>query len=163
MLSLIHISIDSVIPGIGSAFIAIAVFFFAFTTLLSFVLYTDVNISYLLRNTSEKTRTIWTNVFRMIIVLIVLVGATRSSAAAWNTADIGIGIMCWINFIALLILSTKAVKLLKDYERQKKMGLDPVFEPADIGVDNAELWTDIVNEKYADQLAAKHQAEGKAK
>ncbi|MEE0742251.1 MAG: alanine/glycine:cation symporter family protein [Emergencia sp.] len=156
-------AIDSVIPGIGSAFIAIAVFFFAFTTLLSFVLYTDVNISYLLRNTSEKTRTIWTNVFRMIIVLIVLVGATRSSAAAWNTADIGIGIMCWINFIALLILSTKAVKLLKDYERQKKMGLDPVFEPADIGVDNAELWTDIVNEKYADQLAAKHQAEGKAK
>lgn len=154
-------AIDSVIPGVGSIFIAIAVFFFAFTTLLSFVLYTDVNISYLLKNKSEKTRAIWTNLFRIIIVLIVLVGATRSSTAAWNTADIGIGIMCWINFIALLILSTKAVKLLKDYEKQKKMGLDPVFEPADLNIENADLWNDIVKEKYADQLEAKHKAEGR--
>ncbi len=59
-----------------------------------------------------------TNVFRSVIVVIVLIGATRSSDAAWNTADIGIGIMCWINFTALIILSTKAVKLLKDYETE---------------------------------------------
>lgn len=156
-------AIDSVLPGVGSAFIAVAVFFFAFTTLLSFVLYTDVNVSYLLRNKNEKTRTTWTTIFRIVIVLIVLIGATRSSAAAWNTADIGIGIMCWINFIALLLLSTKAVKLLKDYERQKHLGLDPVFEPADIGITGAELWNDITKEKYSAQLAKKHEVEGKAK
>lgn len=155
-------AIDSILPGVGSAFIAVAVFFFAFTTLLSFVLYTDVNISYVLRNKNEKTRSLWTTIFRIIIVLIVLVGATRSSVAAWNTADIGIGIMCWINFTALLILSSKAIKLLKDYERQKHLGLDPVFEPADLGIQNAELWDDIVKEKYADQLEKKHQVEGKA-
>ena len=155
-------AIDSILPGVGSAFIAVAVFFFAFTTLLSFVLYTDVNISYVLRNKNEKTRSLWTTIFRIIIVLIVLVGATRSSVAAWNTADIGIGIMCWINFIALLILSTKAIRLLKDYERQKHLGLDPVFEPEDLGIRNAELWDDIAREKYADQLEKKHQAEGKA-
>lgn len=156
-------AIDSVFPGVGSVFIAIAVFFFAFTTLLSFVLYTDVNISYIMKNRSESARKILTNVFRVIIVLIVLVGATRSSAAAWNTADIGIGIMCWINFIALIILSTIAVKLLRDYERQKKLGLDPVFEPADCGIKNADLWTDIVKEKYADLLAKKHEVEDKLK
>ena len=158
-------AIDEALPGtgLGSIFIAIAVFFFAFTTLLSFVLYTDVNVSYLLRTKSEKTRNLWTNIFRVVIVLIVLVGATRSSAAAWNTADIGIGIMCWINFIALLILSTKAIKLLKDYERQKHLGLDPVFEPADVGITNADLWTDIVKEKYASLLSKKHEVEGKKK
>ena len=158
-------AIDEALPGtgLGSIFIAIAVFFFAFTTLLSFVLYTDVNVSYLLRSKSEKSRNLWTNIFRVVIVLIVLVGATRSSTAAWNTADIGIGIMCWINFTALLILSTKAIKLLKDYERQKHLGLDPVFEPADVGITNADLWTDIVKEKYASLLAKKHEAEGKKK
>ena len=156
-------AIDSVFPGVGSVFIAIAVFFFAFTTLLSFVLYTDVNISYILKNKGEGIRKVMTNVFRSVIVVIVLIGATRSSDAAWNTADIGIGIMCWINFTALIILSTKAVKLLKDYERQKHLGLDPVFEPADCGIKNADLWTDIVKEKYADLLAKKHDVEGKRK
>ena len=71
--------------------------------------------------------------------------------------------MCWINFTALLILSTKAIKLLKDYERQKHLGLDPVFEPADVGITNADLWTDIVKEKYAGLLAKKREAEGKKK
>ena len=156
-------AIDSVFPGVGSVFIAIAVFFFAFTTLLSFVLYTDVNISYILKNKGEGIRKVMTNVFRSVIVVIVLIGATRSSDAAWNTADIGIGIMCWINFTALIILSTKAVKLLKDYERQKHLGLDPVFEPADCGIKNADLWTDIVKEKYADLPAKKHDVEGKRK
>lgn len=155
-------AIDSILPGVGSAFIALAVFFFAFTTLLSFVLYTDMNVAYVLRNKSEQVRKIATTVFRVLIVVIVLIGATRSSAAAWNLADIGIGIMCWINFIALIILSKKAIVLLKDYERQKKLGIDPVFEPADCGIENAGLWNEIVREKYAEQLAAKHAAEGKA-
>ena len=59
--------------------------------------------------------------------------------------------------------STIAVKLLRDYERQKKLGLDPVFEPADCGIKNADLWTDIVKEKYADLLAKKHEVEDKLK
>lgn len=155
-------AIDSVFPGVGSAFIAIAVFFFAFTTLLSFVLYTDTNASYIMKNAGEKTRNVVVTLLRVVIVAIVLFGATRSSTAAWNLADIGVGIMCWINLIALLVLSSQAVRILKDYERQKKLGLDPVFEPADCGIKNAELWTSIVKEKYADLLARKRQVEGKA-
>lgn len=156
-------AIDSIFTGVGSIFITIAIFFFAFTTLLSFVLYTDMNVSYILKNKSEGVRRLMTLVFRIIIVLIILVGATRSSAAAWNTADIGVGIMCWINLIALLILSGIAVKLLRDYERQKKLGIDPVFEPQDCNIKSAELWDDIVKEKYADLLVKKHRAEGREK
>ena len=122
-----------------------------------------MNVSYILKNKSEGVRRLMTLVFRIIIVLIILVGATRSSAAAWNTADIGVGIMCWINLIALLILSGIAVKLLRDYERQKKLGIDPVFEPQDCNIKSAELWDDIVKEKYADLLVKKHRAEGREK
>ncbi len=152
-------AIDTLLHGGGSAFIAVAVFFFAFTTLLSFVLYTDTNISYLMRGKNETTRKVLVTVFRIVLIVIVLFGATRSSAAAWNIADIGIGIMCWINFIALLILSSIAIKILKDYERQKHLGLDPVFEPDDCGIKNATLWNEIVKEKYADLLEKKHSAE----
>lgn len=152
-------AIDSVFPGFGSAFIAIAVFFFAFTTLLSFALYTDTNASYIMKNKSEKARNIVVNILRVIIALIILFGATRSSTAAWNLADIGIGIMCWINFVALLVLSMQVIRIMKDYERQKKLGLDPVFEPEDCGIKNADLWKEIVKEKYADLLAKKREKE----
>lgn len=154
-------AINTVLPGFGSIFITVAIFFFAFTTLLSFVLYTDLGISYVMKGANDGTRKVVTNIFRLLLVLIVLLGATRTSGAAWNTADIGIGIMCWINFTALILLSTQSVKVLKDFERQKHLGLDPVFEPADCGIKNAELWNEIVNEKYADQLEAKRKAEGK--
>ena len=152
-------AINSVFPGFGAAFIAIAVFFFAFTTLLSFTLYNDTNTAFVLRNSSEKTRKTVTNVIRMIVTVIVFFGATRNLATAWDIADIGIGIMCWINFVALLVLSPKAIKILKDYERQKKLGIDPVFEPSDLGLDNAELWNEITAEKYSSQLETKHEAE----
>lgn len=152
-------AINSVFPGFGAAFIAIAVFFFAFTTLLSFTLYNDTNTAFVLRNSSEKTRKTVTNAIRLIVTLIVFFGATRNLATAWDIADIGIGIMCWINFVALLVLSPKAIKILKDYERQKKLGIDPVFEPSDLGLNNAELWDEITADKYSSQLEAKREAE----
>lgn len=152
-------AINTVFPGFGAPFIAIAVFFFAFTTLLSFTLYNDTNIAFVLRNSGEKSRKIATNAIRIIVTLIIFFGATRNLGTAWDIADVGIGIMCWINFIALLALSPKVIKILKDYERQKKLGVDPVFEPAELGLPNAELWTEITNEKYSDLLAAKHAAE----
>lgn len=154
-------AINSVFPGFGAIFIAVAVFFFAFTTLLSFTLYNDTNIAFVLRGSNERTRKLATNTVRLIVTLIVFFGATRSLDAAWNIADIGIGIMCWINFVALLVLSPKAIKILKDYERQKKLGIDPVFEPSDLGIENAELWEEIANEKYGELLDAKHEAENK--
>lgn len=152
-------AINTVFPGFGAPFIAIAVFFFAFTTLLSFTLYNDTNIAFVLRNSSERSRKIATNAIRIIVTLIIFFGATRNLGTAWDIADVGIGIMCWINFIALLALSPKVIKILKDYERQKKLGVDPVFEPAELGLQNAELWTEITNEKYNDLLEAKHAAE----
>lgn len=154
-------AINSVFPGFGAPFIAVSVFFFAFTTLLSFTLYNDTNAAFVLRNSSEKTRKTATNAIRLIVTLIIFFGATRNLGTAWDIADIGIGIMCWINFTALLVLSPKAIKILKDYERQKKMGVDPVFEPADLGLQNAELWNEIAAEKYGSLIEAKHAAEKK--
>jgi AGCS family alanine or glycine:cation symporter len=48
--------------------------------------------------------------------------------------------MAWLNIIGILILQQPAFKLLRDFERQMKLGLDPVFEPEKIGVRNADFW-----------------------
>ena len=48
--------------------------------------------------------------------------------------------MAWINIIAILLLSPKAFKALKSYERQKKEGKEPVFDPKEIGVKGADFW-----------------------
>ena len=67
----------------------------------------------------------------------------------------------WVNLPAIILLSPKVIKIFRDYDRQRKMGLDPVFEPSKLGIDNAELWDEIVAEKYSDLLELKREAERK--
>ena len=51
-------------------------------------------------------------------------------------------LMCLINIPACLVLGGTAVKVMKDYERQKREGRDPVFHAADVGLnlDEVEYW-----------------------
>lgn len=134
-------AIDSVFPGFGSAFVAVAMFFFAFTTLLSFGFYADTNIAYLVKSPRTERRV--NTVFQLVLAGSILLGSFRSSDFAWALADIGIGLYTWINLIALVFLSPKAVAVLKDYERQRRAGQDPVFDPTVIGITNAPVWKDI--------------------
>lgn len=151
-------AIDTLVPGLGSGFIAIAVFFFAFTTLLSFAFYTDANTAYIVRGVkTEKSRKIMVNAIKVLLTLIIFWGSIRSSGAAWNLADIGVGLMSWVNLVAILLLQRKVRTVLKDYEMQKKAGLDPVFVPKDCGITNAELWDEIGSEKYPELLAERAQ------
>lgn len=154
-------AIDSFIPGFGAPFITIALFFFAFTTLLSFAVYADANIQYVLGSTSDKTKKYAYTIGCLIIALLAFLASMRDMTTAWAFADVGVGIMCWLNLPVLAIMAPKSFRLLKDYERQKKMGLDPVFEPADCNIEQADLWKDIAAEKYRDLLDAKHAAEAR--
>jgi AGCS family alanine or glycine:cation symporter len=145
-------SISTIIPGLGSPFIAIAIFFFAFTTLLAFGYYTDSNVAYLFKN-NKNFKTI-SFVTKIILIISTFYGTIRTSDVAWNLADIGVGMMAWLNIIAILILAKPAIATLRDYEAQKKLGLDPVFVPERCGIKGAEIWNDIVEKNYGDQLAA---------
>ena len=56
--------------------------------------------------------------------------------------DIGLGIMVWLNLIAILLLFKTANIALKDYEEQLKQGKDPVFNSTKHGIKNADFWKD---------------------
>ncbi|MCX7951388.1 MAG: alanine:cation symporter family protein, partial [Clostridiales bacterium] len=61
-------------------------------------------------------------------------------------------LMAWLNLIAIILLTKPGVATLKDYEEQKKMGLDPVFIPERCGIKDADIWNRISEKYYSEQL-----------
>jgi AGCS family alanine or glycine:cation symporter len=51
-----------------------------------------------------------------------------------------VGVMAWLNIVAILLLQKPALMALKDYQKQRKLGLDPYFDAAASGIKNAEEW-----------------------
>ena len=71
---------------------------------------------------------------------MVFVGAQLNLGLAWDLADIFMGLMASINIIVILLLSNIALKVLRDYEAQKKAGKNPVFRAESVGIYNTECW-----------------------
>ena len=136
-----QIAIDSVLPHFGPPMVAVAVFLFAFTTLLSFAFYAETNLAYLIPNLTVQGVAI--TLARLLLACSMVFGATQTSAFSWGLADLGVGLYTWVNILALVLLSGMAIKLVKDYDRQRKAGEDPVFDPAVLGIENAPLWSQI--------------------
>lgn len=67
-------------------------------------------------------------------------GTVKTADLAWALGDIGVGLMAWLNILAIVLLHKVAFTCLRDYEAQKKQGLDPVFHPEKLGIKNAHYW-----------------------
>lgn len=144
--------LDTLLAGFGPSFVAIAIAFFAFTTVLAYYYMAEVNLTYFNRWISNKTTRralVW--LLRILLVVSVVVGATTTPGAAWALGDIGVGATAWLNIIAILFLQVPALKCLKDYSAQKAAGKDPQFDPEALGIKNAEFW---VERKLAREEAA---------
>ncbi|GAA0323845.1 alanine/glycine:cation symporter family protein [Bacillus carboniphilus] len=137
-------AVESVLPGFGAGFVAISLLFFAFTTIMAYYYMAETNIAYLVRNRFNNVA--------MFILKVVLLGAVffscvKEARSAWAFGDIGLGLMVWLNVIAILILAKPALAALKDYEAQKKQGIDPVFDPIKLGIKNADYWVERNKDK----------------
>ena len=130
-------AVESVFPGFGNAFIAISVLFFALTTIMSFYYIAETNISYLNR---YKNRPWMLIVLKFLFLGVIYYGCVKTATTVWTLSDIGVGIMAWVNIIAILMLQKPALLALKDYEKQKKKGIDPIFNPQKLGIKNADFW-----------------------
>lgn len=89
-----------------------------------------------------KQNKIVSMILKTDLLATTLYGSIRTAETAWALADIGVGIMVWLNLIAILILAKPALILitLKDYREQRKQGIDPVFSPGKLGIQNADYW-----------------------
>ncbi|KAJ10348.1 alanine/glycine:cation symporter family protein [Pseudomonas aeruginosa] len=129
-------AIDSAFPGVGGVFVALAIAFFAFSTLVAFYYICESNLFYLQKAKGK----ISIFALRAVMVGMVFFGAVNSSEFIWALGDVGYASLAWLNLLCLLFLAKPALACLRDYDRQRALGIDPVFNPSSLGIENTECW-----------------------
>jgi AGCS family alanine or glycine:cation symporter len=134
-------ALESVMGGFGKVFVAVALFFFAFTTLLAYYYIAETNVAYIRRSLSFPGGL---TILKIGLMASVFYGTVRTADLAWGLGDIGVGLMAWLNIVAILILffmSKPAITALRDYEQQRKAGVtNYTFDPEKLGIRNADYW-----------------------
>ncbi|QHQ40814.1 amino acid carrier protein [Microbulbifer hydrolyticus] len=143
--TLTQAALASEVGAWGNSFIATALLFFAFTSIIANYYYAETNIFYL-----WHTRT---SIFcyRVLYIFFILFGSwvafTGSSSnfqLLWNMADMSMGFMATANLLAILLLSGTAIKVFSDYENQRRRGIEePVFDAREHNIPGVEVdvWT----------------------
>ncbi|MCO4180904.1 sodium:alanine symporter family protein [Proteus terrae] len=122
-IQLTQLALSSSVGGWGSTFIAIAIFFFAFTSIIANYAYAESNMIFLGRN-----HTTGLFLLRSAALAMVMFGALADMPLVWKMADLSMGLMAMTNLIAIILLSGVALKLVKDYNQQRQAGLLPTFD-----------------------------------
>lgn len=107
--------------GLGSIFVAAAIFFFAFTSIVANYYYGETNICFL----TERRWVVW--IYRIAVAGMVMLGAIATLDFVWALADITMALMTICNLAALAVLGRYAIILLHDYKAQLRNGNDPVY------------------------------------
>jgi alanine or glycine:cation symporter, AGCS family len=135
-------AVDSMMPGVGKPFVAIALFFFAFTTLLAYYYIAETNVAYIRRTFKIPGMMV---ALKIALMASVFYGAIRTANLAWGLGDIGVGLMAWLNIISIVIIffmANPALRALRDYEAQRKRGVELyTFDPDALGINNADFWS----------------------
>lgn len=125
----------------GGIVISVALFFFAFTTIMAYYYYADTCLMYLVRKVGADPRSgavrgcVWG--VRVLLVSAVVFGSVKEVRVIWNLGDVGVGVMAWINIVSILLLSPKVFRVFRDYERGQKQGEVPSYTTDDAA---QEFW-----------------------
>lgn len=137
----VQLTQEALTAEIGSAgriFVAIAIFFFAFSSIFGNYYYGEANIRFI-----TKSR-LALNIYRVIVGAMVMGGAMMSLKMVWSLADVTMALMTLCNLVAIVLLGGKAMTLLEDYRSQRKRGIDPIFKKSQVKEfakdENIECW-----------------------
>ncbi|MCT6700296.1 alanine:cation symporter family protein [Rheinheimera sp. 4Y26] len=135
-----QLALLQVFGDFGQIFVGLALFFFAFTTILAYYYITETNVAYLNRVFNNKLPVVF---FKLLLMFMVAYGTVNSAGYIWTIGDIGVGLMAWVNVLGILLiffLHKPTITCLRDYERQKKAGGPISFDPVKLGIKNATFW-----------------------
>ena len=119
---LTQMALNNEIGSGGSIYVAIAILFFAFSSIIGNYYYGEANLRYITHNKWVMT------IFRLMTGAMVMFGALASLDLAWSLADVCMGLMTICNLIAIVLLGKYAFRLLEDYLAQKRQGIkNPTF------------------------------------
>ena len=103
-------ALTTLFGDLGGYFLTLAIFFFAFSTILTGYFYGESNIKYLFKNDR------YLNLIRIITLIIIVVAALTSPSIIWSLVDIGVGTTATINVIAILLLARQVKRQLQKKE-----------------------------------------------
>lgn len=107
----------------GEIFLAVILFMFSFSTIVGNYAYAESNIQFI------KNNRLVLLIFRLCVLAMVYFGTVAKVALVWDMADVTMGIMAFINLMAILALSPFILILLKDYLAKMKQGeAEPEFK-----------------------------------
>ncbi|MEM5552668.1 alanine:cation symporter family protein [Pseudoalteromonas sp. NEC-BIFX-2020_002] len=135
-----QMALFSVFGSFGQAFVGIALFFFAFTTILAYYFIAETNVAYLNRYFKGAIPLV---LVKLVIMFMVSYGMVNNAGYIWTIGDIGVGLMAWINILGILAIffvAKPALLCLRDFEDQKKAGGAINFDPVKLGIKNATFW-----------------------
>lgn len=99
--------------------------------MLGNLFYCEGGLNYIANHTvSKKTLTI----FNLSACVVIFLGAQLDFGFVWDLSDVLMGIMAIINLPVIVILGKPALAALKDYNKQRKEGMNPVFKASSIGL-----------------------------
>ncbi|KOO48084.1 alanine/glycine:cation symporter family protein [Viridibacillus arvi] len=118
-------------------FIAIAIIFFAFSSIVGNYYYGETNIEFM---NAHKG---WLTGYRLVVLGMVMFGSVAHVSLVWNLADLFMGLMAMLNIIIIILLGKVAFRVLDDFTKQRKQGKNPSFYAKSIpGLKNTECWED---------------------
>lgn len=135
-IALTQLSLNQEVGSWGSYFIAVIILFFAFTSIIGNYYYGESNVLFLTKNRTAM------QLFRTLVGVVVMLGSIAELRVVWSFADITMSLMTICNLIAIVLLGRYAIICLKDYQRQRSEGLDPVYRSSTIPeiADKTECW-----------------------
>jgi AGCS family alanine or glycine:cation symporter len=143
-----QIAVDSMVTGVGAPFVAVALFFFAFTTLLAYYYIAETNVAYIKRTFNIPGLML---ILKLGLMAAAFYGTIRTAGLAWALGDIGVGLMAWLNIVGILVIflaARPAIKALRDYEAQKAAGVEKYrFDPKALGIKNADFWEERIRKE----------------
>ncbi|WP_142827164.1 alanine/glycine:cation symporter family protein [Planococcus soli] len=128
-------SLDVHLGSWAPYFLAIAILFFAFSSIIGNYYYGETNIEFINAHSG------WLTAYRFGVLAMVMFGALAQVQLVWNMADLFMGFMAVLNLVVIAMLGKIAFKVLDDYTAQRKAGKNPEFFAKNIpGLKNTECW-----------------------
>ncbi len=124
-IGLLQLALSNEMGDWSAYFIAFAVLLFCFSSIIANYSYAENNILFL----SKRKSVLY--LFRVLVLAMVMIGSVASLQLVWNFADVSMGLMALVNIAAIVMLSKVAFAVIKDYQKQVKLGLEPTFNAKD--------------------------------
>ncbi|MGL5717859.1 MAG: alanine/glycine:cation symporter family protein [Paraclostridium sp.] len=147
-IELTQAALSAHIGPIGNVFIAICILLFAFSSIVGNYFYGQSNMEFINLNN------LGINIFRVLVVVMVLFGSITKVQIVWDLADVFMGLMAVINLVAIGLLGKYAFIALDDYTNQKKAGMkDPIFNATKFkGLEHVQCWGNDIDEEYKKEV-----------